>query len=201
MYLWVKIAHISRQGPNSEIRFFAKYRHFESLCNVLRAYLVFGLIWTLFGNLFDKGQFFVVVNGRNWANNQRVWSHWRIFKWSSTTFEFKDLTWESLDAASVWPDVGVKSSLNVSKSCPKSSLSCFNIRVRFFKIAQLVADNFGYFCSILCRQELSKIAQSGHTAWLQTWRQQIPQNPNEIVLLILHSMCLVGFGFCVTQKL
>ena len=38
---------------------------------------------------------------------------------------------------SVWPDGGVKSSPNVSKSCPISSHSSFYIRVRFFKIAPI----------------------------------------------------------------
>ena len=47
---------------------------------------------------------------------------------------------------SVWPEAGVKSSPNVSKSCLKSSKSSFYIRVRFFKIAPKVANHLGYFC-------------------------------------------------------
>ena len=49
---------------------------------------------------------------------------------------------------------------NDSKSCPKSSLS----RI-FFKKCHLsnVAKYFGYFCQKICSQDLSKVAQSGHT--------------------------------------
>ena len=36
----------------------------------------------------------------------------------------------------VWPDIVVQSSRNVSKSCPKSSIGSFYIRVRFFNVAQ-----------------------------------------------------------------
>ena len=63
----------------------------------------------------------------------------------------------------VWPDVGVKSSPNFSKSYPRSSHNSFYVRVRFFKIAQNDANNLGYFCEKFCHQKLSKIAQSGHT--------------------------------------
>ena len=35
--------------------------------------------------------------------------------------------------------------------------------VRFLKIAQKVANNMGYFYYKFCRQEFSKIVQSGHT--------------------------------------
>ena len=65
---------------------------------------------------------------------------------------------------SVGPDVGVKSSPNVYKRYPKSSHNSLNIRVRFFKIAQKVTNNFGNFCKKFGCQELLKIAQSGHTA-------------------------------------
>ena len=37
----------------------------------------------------------------------------------------------------------------------------------FFKIAQKVAKNVGYFCLKIYHQELSKIAQSGQTAFTQ----------------------------------
>ena len=33
----------------------------------------------------------------------------------------------------------------------------------FFKIAQKVAKYLSYFCKKICSQELSKIAESGHT--------------------------------------
>ena len=56
----------------------------------------------------------------------------------------------------MWPDVGVKSSPIFSKSCQCS----YYIRVRFFKIAQKVANLLGFFCKRFCCQELLKIAQS-----------------------------------------
>ena len=53
---------------------------------------------------------------------------------------------------------------NVSKSCPKSSHSRFYLKVMYFKMAPKVTKYFGHFCIKLCRQELLKIAQSGHSA-------------------------------------
>ena len=64
----------------------------------------------------------------------------------------------------VWAD-GVKSSPIFSESCPKSSQYSFFIIVRFFEIAQKVINHLGFFCYKFCCQDLSKIAQSGHTAW------------------------------------
>ena len=62
----------------------------------------------------------------------------------------------------VWAD-GVKSSPIFSESCPKSSQYSFFIIVRFFEIAQKVINHLGFFCYKFCCQDLSKIAQSGHT--------------------------------------
>ena len=69
-----------------------------------------------------------------------------------------------LCSCSVWPDVRVKSSPNVSKSYSRISYISFQIRVMFFKIAEKVANKLSYFCEKFCHEELSKIAQTGHTA-------------------------------------
>ena len=50
----------------------------------------------------------------------------------------------------------------------KVATAVFNMRVRFFNIAQNVANRLGYFCYKFCRQELSKITQSGHTGYEET---------------------------------
>ena len=52
---------------------------------------------------------------------------------------------ERKETQPVGPYVGVKSSPNVSKSYPRSSHRSFYITVRFFKIAQKIANNFGNF--------------------------------------------------------
>ena len=67
---------------------------------------------------------------------------------------------------------------NFSKSCPKCSQCSFYIRVTIFEIAQNVANHFGLFCFKFCCQELSKIAQSGHTAYY-------PRRQTDGVLLFL----------------
>ena len=61
-------------------------------------------------------------------------------------FIFSFLINRRYTSSPVWPDVGVKSSPNVSKSCPKSSSSSFYARVRIFKITQKVYNHLGYFC-------------------------------------------------------
>ena len=61
------------------------------------------------------------------------------------------------------PDDWIQSCPNLSKSCPKSSHSSFYLKIASFKITWKVSNYFGYFCKKICRQELSKIAQSGHT--------------------------------------
>ena len=56
-----------------------------------------------------------------------------------------------------------KSCLNVSKSCLNEKHCCVFHKFFFKKIAQKVPIILGYFCKQFCYQELSKIAQSGHT--------------------------------------
>ena len=41
----------------------------------------------------------------------------------------------------------------------------FYYTVTYFKIAQKVSKYLGHFNEKICFQELSKMAQSGHTAW------------------------------------
>ena len=41
--------------------------------------------------------------------------------------------------------------------------------MRFFKIAQKVSNQLGYFGQKFCCQKLSKIVQSGHTTQHLTW--------------------------------
>ena len=74
------------------------------------------------------------------------------------------------DVLSLSPSTSVtrcwsKSCPNVSKSHPRSGQISFYIKVWFFKIAQKVDNNLGYFCQKFCHQALSKIAQSGHAAF------------------------------------
>ena len=53
----------------------------------------------------------------------------------------------------------------MSKSCPKRSQGhFFYFIMMFIKIAQNVNLYLGHFCTKICCQELTKIAQSGHTA-------------------------------------
>ena len=75
----------------------------------------------------------------------------------------KSFSLSHIHTRSVWPDVGVKRSPNVSKRYPRSCRSSLNIKVRFFKIAQKVDNNLGCIYSKFCHQELLKIDQSGHT--------------------------------------
>ena len=46
---------------------------------------------------------------------------------------------------------------------PKADTVAVLHKVVIFKIAQKVFSVLGYFCKQICCQELSKIAQSGHT--------------------------------------
>ena len=57
----------------------------------------------------------------------------------------------------MWQDAEIKYS-------PKGSHRSFNLKNNVFKIA--------YFCENICRQELSKIAQSGHTGKDTFWREK-----------------------------
>ena len=64
---------------------------------------------------------------------------------------------QEVDTNSVWPDVRIKRSPNISKTCSKCSP-----KVMYFKKPEKVNKNLGYFCKKNCYQ-LSNIAQSGHT--------------------------------------
>ena len=63
----------------------------------------------------------------------------------------------------VWPEARVKSLPIFPISCPKSRHSSLTYKIRFYKIAQKVAKYVVYFGKEICRQEVPKIAQSGHT--------------------------------------
>ena len=54
---------------------------------------------------------------------------------------------------------------NFSKSCPKSSNSSFSSKWCFVKSPK-DTKYLAYFCQKICHQELSKIAQSGHTEFI-----------------------------------
>ena len=60
---------------------------------------------------------------------------------------------------SAWPKIAL-----FFKNCPKSSHGSFYLIIEVFKIAQKVFHTFGLLCMEKCHQELSKIAQYGHTA-------------------------------------
>ena len=62
----------------------------------------------------------------------------------------------------VWPDSEIKSSPKFSKSCQKLASADITLKV-IFNSAQKVTVHLGYFWKKICSQELSKIAQSGHT--------------------------------------
>ena len=64
---------------------------------------------------------------------------------------------------SVWPDVRRKSSQNFETLAQKLAKEAFNHKVMFFKIVHKVTKYLDYFCKKICCNELSKIAQSGHT--------------------------------------
>ena len=64
----------------------------------------------------------------------------------------------------VWPDVEIKSSPIFPMFAQKESTEILNWKVPFFKIAPKVIKYLGYFLTKICSQDLSKIAQSGHTA-------------------------------------
>ena len=74
-------------------------------------------------------------------------------KWMEKSFE-KDQSDQMLE---------LKGSPNVNKSCPNKRNSSSYIKWSFFKGPQKSPILMGYFGSQICNQELSKIAQSGHT--------------------------------------
>ena len=69
----------------------------------------------------------------------------------------------SLWWSAVWLDVWTQSCPKFLKSCPNVATAVFAQKVRFFKAAQKVTTNFGYFCKKIYLKELSKFAQYGHT--------------------------------------
>ena len=58
----------------------------------------------------------------------------------------------------VWPDVGMKSPPNLSKSCPKSRHSCVTLIVPFFTMAQRVSQIFWLF--FVLEKFVAKICQN-----------------------------------------
>ena len=86
----------------------------------------------------------------------------RLYISSSLTIFF---TFVCCYSSTVWPDVVVKSSPNVSKSCPKSSNSSFVHKIKVFQHCPKSCQSFwATFVTNFVAQELSKITQSGHTA-------------------------------------
>ena len=59
--------------------------------------------------------------------------------------------------------LGIKSSPNISKSCKKVADAVITSKSMDFKIAKMAAKHLGIFYIKICRQELYKFAQSGHT--------------------------------------
>ena len=62
----------------------------------------------------------------------------------------------------MWPDVGVKSSAKFSIKCQKVVIAVIIIKLGFLNY-QKVPKYLGNVCKKFFDQELSKIAQSGHT--------------------------------------
>ena len=57
---------------------------------------------------------------------------------------------------------------NFSKSCPNKCHSSFNMKWYFTKKPKKSPMFLGYFCKQICCQQLSKIAQSGHTNFISS---------------------------------
>ena len=84
---------------------------------------------------YDMWQIFIFANGLIWKNHLTIWSHWSLHflqkHFYAINFPPKCVDGDAKkyfrlinllhtrDVASVWPDVGMKSSQIVSKSCPK----------------------------------------------------------------------------------
>ena len=58
---------------------------------------------------------------------------------------------------------GIKCNPNFPKAAQKVPKSVFDLKVIYLKVAQKVDKYLGYLKDTICLQELSKIAQSGHT--------------------------------------
>ena len=102
------------------------------------------------GNFYTIGQIYTVEMAKDWINNLAIWSHcsgvlctslkWSNLlntKWLSSVKKFWPIE-------TVWPEVEIKSSPSFSKSCPKSSNSCFYWRIMLSTVAQKVIINFSY---------------------------------------------------------
>ena len=75
----------------------------------------------------------------------------------------------------VWPEVGVKSGPNPPKVAPKVSTAVF-CKSTILHNSPKCCSTFGLLLKEICPQELSKIAQSGHTA-TSTLRRNSNQGP------------------------
>ena len=62
----------------------------------------------------------------------------------------------------MWPDVGIKNYPNSPKVAHKVDTAVFAFKMVFLNSPKVIKYS-GYFCKKICCQELSKIAQSGHT--------------------------------------
>ena len=56
------------------------------------------------------------------------------------------------------PDVGVKLAQFYSKSCPKRSHSSLTYKVTVFKLGVEIDKYLGYFSTIICLQDFSKMS-------------------------------------------
>ena len=63
----------------------------------------------------------------------------------------------------VWPDVGLKSSIHISKSGPNSPIQQFLLKSVVFQDNPKVIKYLGKVCRQICPPRTFKITQSGHT--------------------------------------
>ena len=98
---------------------------------------------------------------------EKLWNYplkrWRkLFKLNNS--QELNLETKQHSLSTVWPDVAIKNSPILSKSCPKIQQWIFLLMyIRFFKKPKK-SPNFGYFFKNIRFLELSKIAQFGNTA-------------------------------------
>ena len=114
---------------------------------------------------YDMWQIFIFANGLIWKNHLTIWSHWSLHflqkHFYAINFPPKCVDGDAKkyfrlinllhtrDVASVWPDVGMKSSQIVSKSCQKIANANFYINKICFKIAQIFINCLDNFCNII----------------------------------------------------
>ena len=65
----------------------------------------------------------------------------------------------------VWPDTGIESGPILPKSWPKVAKAVFLFKSDIFHNSPKVGKYLGYFCTIMCCQDRSKVVQTGHTVW------------------------------------